>query len=481
MDRPERLGKYQVTDVLGKGAMGVVYKGFDPHIERPVAIKTIRKDMVDAELAAQFMGRFRNEARAAGRLHHPNIVGVYEYGEEGAVAYIAMEYVEGAGLREYLNRRASFDFGELVALMAQLLSALEFAHARGVIHRDIKPSNLIVAADGTLKVADFGIARIDTSNLTSVGMVIGTPSYMSPEQCMGEVVDARSDLWSAGVVLYELLTGEKPFRGTVDAIGYKIVHEDPAPPTTLSSLKLPAAVDRLVATALEKQPAARFQDARAFQAALRDIAKLDVEVADGQGTTLINIGQLKLHQPAASWDDATLNTAEHELARFLGPMAKIVVRRAAEKTHDRAELCSILGANIDDLDSRRKFVEAFSRSASGQRTGGAAGGTGGGVAVSGTHGKVTTTSSPTEVRPRTGATGSGISTSSSPGVPPLDPAYVEEITARLAVHLGPIARIVAKKAAQKAATRIEFVRFVADSLGTQDRAAFLREVGVADG
>ena len=165
MIHPERLGKYEIRGVLGKGAMGIVYKAFDPHIERAVAIKTIRKDMVDPELAAQYMARFKNEAKAAGRLQHPNIVSVYEYGEDDKVTFIAMEYVEGAGLREYLNRRASFDFGQLAALMEQLLDALEFAHARGVVHRDIKPSNLIITNQGQLKVADFGIARVDTSNL----------------------------------------------------------------------------------------------------------------------------------------------------------------------------------------------------------------------------------------------------------------------------------------------------------------------------
>ena len=181
MTEPQRFGKYEIQSVLGKGAMGVVYKAFDPHIERPVAVKTIRRDMVDPDLVVQYMARFRNEAKAAGRLHHPNIVGVYEYGEDDDVAFIAMEYVEGTGLREYINRRASFDFGLLVALMSQLLQALEFAHERGVVHRDIKPSNLIVTAQGLLKVADFGVARVDTSNLTSAGAMIGTPSYMSPE------------------------------------------------------------------------------------------------------------------------------------------------------------------------------------------------------------------------------------------------------------------------------------------------------------
>src|ERR1700682_3926214 len=296
MADPEKIGKYVIQSVLGKGAMGVVYKAFDPHIERVVAIKTVRKDLVDPDLAAQFMGRFKNEARAAGRLHHPNIVGVYEYGEDDKVAFIAMEYVEGAGLREYLNRRTTFDFAHLAALMEQLLDALEFAHDRGVVHRDIKPSNLIITNQGLLKVADFGIARVDTSNLTMVGMMIGTPPYMSPEQIRGLEVDHRSDLFSAGVVLYELLTGDKPFSGNMDAVTYKICHEEPQPPSERSALKLPVEVDRLIATALAKDPKARYQDARAFHDALREVAQMSVEVEDGVGTTLVNIGTLMLQQ-----------------------------------------------------------------------------------------------------------------------------------------------------------------------------------------
>src|SRR6266571_3235797 len=209
MADPGKIGKYRIDSVLGKGAMGVVYKAFDPGIERAVAIKTVRKDLVDPDLVEQSMARFKNEARAAGRLLHPNIVSVYEYGEDEANAFIVMEYVEGTGLREFLNRGASFDLPQISSIMTQLLLALDFAHERGVVHRDIKPANLILTASGTLKVADFGIARVDTSSLTTMGMVMGTPSYMSPEQCQGQPVDRRSDIFSAAVVLYELIAGEK--------------------------------------------------------------------------------------------------------------------------------------------------------------------------------------------------------------------------------------------------------------------------------
>ena len=451
------LGKYEIKSALGKGAMGIVYKGYDPTIERFVAIKTIRKDLVDPEVAKQYMARFKNEARAAGRFMHPHIVAVYEYGEDDTVAYIAMEYVEGAGLREHLNRREAFDFAQLVRLLRQLLEALEFAHGRGVVHRDIKPSNLIVSEDGRLKVADFGIARVDTTNLTQAGMIIGTPSYMSPEQCRGLPSDARSDLWSTGVVMYELMTGEKPFRGTIETIAYKICHEEPPAPSTLSKLKLPADVDRFVATALAKAPEARFQSAKEFRKALDDVAKLSVEVDEGMGTTMVNIGTLMLAKPAPPWDDETLRTAELELARALGPMAKLIVRRAAAQTLDRSELCAILSDSISDPESRLRFVVAFNRAGGGQSTTGASG-------VRSTGGA--TTRATTAQGTKTGTVAM-----------PLEAAYVEHVTNRLAIYIGPIAQVLTRKAARESRSRTEFVRRCADNLGTQERVAFLHELG----
>jgi serine/threonine-protein kinase len=296
-------------------------------------------------------------------------------------------------------------------------------------------------------------------------MVIGTPSYMSPEQCMGREADARSDLFSAGVVLYELLSGRKPFTGSVEGMSYRICHEEPEPPSRLSPLRLPDAVDRLVATALAKDPDKRFATARAFSDALRDVAQMSVEVDDGLGTTVVAIGNMPLAKPVPVWDDATLDTAEHELARFLGPVAKIIVRRAAAQTQDRGELCSLLCENIADPDTRRLFVDAFNRAGatkppttpSAARTGGRA-----------TH--------PGAERSGSGASAASASHASSAGVP-FDAAYVDEVTARLAMYLGPIARVVTRKAAQRTSGRAEFVRLVADNLGTQERVVFLRELG----
>jgi len=456
MSEPTHLGKYEIERVLGKGAMGIVYKARDPHIERSVAIKTVRKDLLDADLAAQFMARFRNEARAAGRLHHPNIIGIYEYGEAGDCAYIAMEYVDGTGLREYLNRKARFEFHQIVAILTQLLAALDFAHAQGVVHRDIKPANLILTSSGTLKVADFGIARIDASNLTMTGMVMGTPSYMAPEQCLGLPSDHRADLFSVGVVLYELLTGVKPFEGTVESVAYRICHQEPRPPSELSPLELPPALDGLVATALAKRPEDRFQHARAFHFALRLAAGDTVPRASGGETTVLNLADVALQPagPAHALDDALLATAERQLVRLVGPMARVLVRQAARKAQDARELYALLAEHIDDPQERTRFAMSGSPEASGARADAShtrASGTGsrGGTTPTGTHTRA----------PR-----------------PLEQSFVDQTTQRLAVYLGPIARIVARKAAQQARDTDEFVALVAAHIGTQERETFLRDV-----
>jgi serine/threonine-protein kinase len=460
MTEPTRLGKYEILGVLGKGAMGVVYKARDPHIDRVVAIKTVRKDLVDSDLAEQFMGRFRNEARAAGRLSHPNIIAIYEYGEEDNVAYIAMEYVDGTGLREYLNRRARFELPQLVAIMSQLLLALEYAHARGVVHRDIKPANLILTPEGVLKVADFGIARIDMSSLTMTGLVIGTPSYMSPEQCQGRPTDPRSDLFSAGVVLYELLTGRKPFTGTVETMAYQICHAEATPPSEFSALPLPPGLDALLATALAKDPELRFQNARAFHFALRLAAGEAAGVAPADAT-VVNLGEVPLHDPEPTvWDDTVLTTVERQLARFVGPMARIMVRQAAPQAHDVQELYALLATNIPDPEGRRTFVaQPAVTEASGPH---------------GTH--------HTHPAARSGSRtleASRHATAARAPVPPrpLEPAFVDQATARLAVYLGPIARVLARNAARQASDRDEFVRLVSEHVGTQERRAFLREIG----
>jgi tRNA A-37 threonylcarbamoyl transferase component Bud32 len=270
MHAPERLGKYLIRRELGRGAMGVVYEGYDPMIERAVAIKVLRLDEADPHLAAELRMRFRREAQAAGRLGHPGIVGVYEYGEDAGadVTFIAMELVRGRDLKSLFDSGKRFTLAETGRLMAELLAALQHAHERGVVHRDIKPGNIILLDDGGVKVADFGIARLDTSELTQLGSVLGTVSHMSPEQLTGEAVDGRSDLYSCGVILYQLLTGERPFSGPPAALIHKVLHETPAP-VSQRVPTLSAALDAVVQTAMAKQAAQRYPDARAFATALR--------------------------------------------------------------------------------------------------------------------------------------------------------------------------------------------------------------------
>lgn len=284
----DKLGKYEIRRALGKGAMGIVYEGFDPLIERVVAIKTILPSQLAGAQAAEVMARFRREAQAAGRLNHPGIVAIYDYGEEetalaaddtsGApqrVAYIAMEFIRGRELRDFFEKGERFALREVAALMEEILQALDHAHGKGVVHRDMKPANLIVLADGHAKIADFGIARLEASDLTQTGMVLGTPSYMSPEQFQGLPVDGRSDLFSCGVILYQLLTGEKPFTAdSTTAIMYKVLREDPIPPSQLN-LTLTPALDAVVKKALAKNPSERFQTGAEFARMLRAAVEQD--------------------------------------------------------------------------------------------------------------------------------------------------------------------------------------------------------------
>jgi serine/threonine-protein kinase len=265
------IGKYEVRREIGRGAMGVVYECFDPSIKRIVALKTIRSDQLAGEHSAAVVARFRREAQAAGRLNHPNIVSIYDLGEDNGVWFIAMEFVQGRELKECFETNERFRMADIVRIMSQILDALDYSHRQGVIHRDVKPANIFLLSDGSVKVADFGIAHIESSNLTQVGTVMGTPSYMSPEQIMGLPVDGRSDLFSAGVVLYQFLTGERPFAGSATTTMQKVLKEDPLPPSTLN-VQLPPAMDAVVRRALAKRADERFQTAREFADAIRAAA-----------------------------------------------------------------------------------------------------------------------------------------------------------------------------------------------------------------
>jgi serine/threonine-protein kinase len=288
----KKLGKYEIRGELGQGAMGIVYDGFDPMIGRRVALKTVRRDQLDRAEVEEILARFKREAQAAGRLNHPNIVSIYEYGEDAGTAFIAMEFVEGRELKDHFDANERFPMAEIVRIMGQLLDALDFSHKNGVVHRDIKPANIILLKDGTVKVADFGIARVESSNLTQAGSVLGTPSYMSPEQFMGQTVDGRSDLFSAGVILYQFLTGEKPFTGALTTIMHKVLKEEPPAPSALN-VQVPRPFDALIRKALAKRPDERFQNGREFAIALK-MAAAGQTVPGDSDATLVNDAEATL-------------------------------------------------------------------------------------------------------------------------------------------------------------------------------------------
>ncbi len=267
MPNQKIIGRYQVTSVMGQGAMGTVYKALDPVIERVVAIKTINLEL-SREERAEFEERFYREAKSAGRLSHPNIVTIYDVGETDEAAYIAMEYLEGESLRDVLDSGVVLPLAHICSIAAKVANALDYAHENGVVHRDIKPANIMISRSRDVKIMDFGIALIPTGSRTQAGTVLGSPKYMAPEQLTGKATDGRVDIFSLGVVLYEMLTGVAPFNGdNLSAIMYRILNETPAPPSALNA-RVPPELDRIVARALAKRPEDRYRTAGEFARAL---------------------------------------------------------------------------------------------------------------------------------------------------------------------------------------------------------------------
>jgi predicted Ser/Thr protein kinase len=280
-----RVGRFEISGILGSGAMGSVFLAHDPNIDRPVAIKTLRSDPAAGELAREIEGRFLKEARLAGRLQHPNIVTIYEAGEDRGIYYIAMEYVDGDALSRALTSENRMSVTERIDVVRQVALALQHAHERGVLHRDIKPGNILVTRDGRVKVADFGIGKLlsGAGDMTRTGQMIGSPAYMSPEQIRGEKLDGRSDFFSLGVVLYELLTGKRPFPGdSITTLVYQILHTDPPDPTTIRS-DLPASTrdvfGRLLAKSPDKRPAGAVEFLRELQRVEKDASEQERTVS----------------------------------------------------------------------------------------------------------------------------------------------------------------------------------------------------------
>jgi eukaryotic-like serine/threonine-protein kinase len=453
VDTPERLGKYSITEVLGEGAMGVVYKGFDPDIKRTVAIKTIRRQFGVSGEGVSAAARFRNEAVAAGRLTHPGIVAVYDFGEHEDVAFIAMEFVEGRTLAHYLGSRVRFTDEDIPGVICQVLDALEHAHDAGVWHRDIKPANIIMAKNGKLKVADFGIARIEDAGLTQANVMIGTPTYMAPEQFLGTKMDKRVDLYACGVLLYILLTGKPPFTGPQEQLMYKVVHEPPVLPSLVEEANRPHFYDAIIAKALAKNPDQRFLDAASFRDAVQrgvgqpfdttvwertligvaDKAPAPVK-ASGTGSrsgvtnTPTNTSGSWTQLPD-HWDKAVLKEAEASLAKLVGPLASVLVKRAARECADLPSLYAKLAEQVTNPQAKTAFLERA-----------------------------------TSITSIKGGSSSGSRPSAASGGAPLSDALVDAAAKLLANHVGPIAKVMAKKTAARTTDREAYFVLLADAV-----------------
>jgi eukaryotic-like serine/threonine-protein kinase len=477
---PFYVGPYLVRGVIGSGAMGVVYLAHDPAIDRPVAIKTIHRRLLESgDDEPNVAARFRVEAKAAGRLTHRNIVPVYQFGEENDCAYIVMEYVAGRNLRDYIQAPRKLEVSHVLCLMLQLLDGLHYAHERGIVHRDIKPANLLIADDGRLKITDFGIARTESSNLTRGSSVIGSPGYIAPEQYTDREVDRRVDVFSSGVLLYQMLSGTTPFAGTDEAIMYKIVYEPHKPLSKVMDNAALEPFDAVLDRALAKDPAQRYPSAMAMRTALLALAgeplpdvlpadillppRLEtVEAKPAGANERDSSGPLKpVSRPGASqsgsasispsksqpgtapssvpvptgWDTAALTEVERELAQHVGPVARVLVRRAARGLTSLAAVRQAVASSIVDFDARERFL-----------------------AKAGAPRPETALSAAASHFPATQRE------EEAPGGVPMREGDVDKAAAALVASLGPIARVVAKRCAATSATREQFIARVLDQL-----------------
>jgi serine/threonine-protein kinase len=478
MALPTHVGPYPIRAVIGSGAMGIVYLAHDPGIDRAVAIKTIHRGLLESSDDQSVAARFRVEAKAAGRLTHRNIVQVYQFGEDEDCAYIVMEYVAGRNLRDYVQAPRKLEVPQVLCVMMQLLDGLHYAHERGIVHRDIKPANLLIADDGRLKITDFGIARTETSNLTRANTIVGSPGYIAPEQYTDREIDRRVDIFSAGVLLYRMMSGTTPFVGTDDAIMYKIVYEAHKPLSEVTNDADLKPFDAVLDRALAKDPAQRYPNAMAMRTALLALATETVpevlpasilmppllEGFEASPTvpkardapdiptpyppivpTVPDSARIPLAPskslpgtsppsipPPTGWDTAALTEVERELAQHVGAVARVLVRRAARETSSVAELRHAVAGAIVDIEAR----ESFLAKAGAPRTQ---------SAVS------------------TAASGFQASNASPSGMP-MREGDVDKAAAALLSSLGPIARVVAKRCAAKSNTREQFVASVMEQL-----------------
>ena len=442
---PERVGRYIVEGLIGRGAMGVILRAHDPELERRLAIKLIARELLDGADGAEYVSRFQREARASSRCPHPNIVAVHDFGLHEGQPFLAMEFVDGASLQSAIEGGRRFTVAEAVTVIGQVLDALGAAHAAGIVHRDIKPANILLLPDLRAKLADFGIARIAESDLTRVGDMIGTPSYMAPEQCLGTEVDARTDLFSTGTVLHELLSGARAFAGgSMVEVVRRVVDGSPAPLPAQIAAALPA-LAAVVARALEKRPEARFAAAGEMARALRAAASSATAGPSPGGDATVVQGPAPALARAPLLDAGAIGAMEKQLAAYIGPIAGVMLRSALRQSTTREALLAELASAINPAADRARFLSEASSSL-------------------GSPGLGTSLGSRPAPRP----------VPSPAAASPADPAALDTVRQALLPHLGPIAGVLVKRAAADGAdveTIRQRVALHIDDPG--ERAAFL--------
>jgi eukaryotic-like serine/threonine-protein kinase len=362
MNTVRSIGRYRIEALLGTGAMGEVYRAHDPAIDRLVAIKVVRPELVAGSGGAQLLERFRREARAAGRRFHPNIVAIWDFGDDNGTPFLVMELVEGQSLDQLIKSSGPLAQDRSVAIITQVLSALGFAHASGIVHRDIKPSNIMVLPGDQVKVADFGIARLEASEFTIVGDLLGTPAYMAPEQLSGGPIDHRTDLFATGVILFEMLTAVKPFRGK--SITEIISFMEKRGPEDIRALNpaVPEAMKRVIAKSVAFDPAQRYADAAVFSKAVADAMPGQPREPQLRGSARpeaqaqLTANAAQTTPGGASFSAELLRETERDLATFIGPMASVAVKRAIRNTNDLLALYELLGRQVADPKDRAEFL-----------------------------------------------------------------------------------------------------------------------------
>jgi serine/threonine protein kinase len=448
------VGRYGIDEWLASDAMGVMFRGRDPVIERPVAIKIVRRELTKGSAAAGWLDRFKRKARAGGQLFHPNILTLLDYGEEDEMPFVVMECAHGHSLDVLAKKSGPLAPKRATAIILQVLSALEFSHDNGILHLDLRPSVVFIQSDDKVKIADFGIAQTEAAELAESGDFSGAPTHLAPEQLAGARVDHRADLFSAGVVLFELLTGTTPFFGkSVTDILAQMEADRPEDVCVLNP-EVAVALRNVVDIALAYDPARRFATAGAFAQALAEA----VPLRDAARTAVVappsSPGAGKTAPPSheTGWDPEILRMVEADLATHIGPVASIAVKRASKQATDVGDLYEVLSSYIEDGEERGEFIAKSRRVARDMAE--------------------RETSSPRE-----GLTFDAQQQHDGPAEVP-DPAVLEAIEARLAQSIGPIARVLLKQELRHSGNVPELCRALADHISDDaERAAFLNWAG----